>query len=440
MPVAVVSKTSKETRFFLNRLDRIFPAEWLEQQARETGLVKRLRSFNPVLLFWILVLQAGVHLQNSLEALRRGYNAQADEPLAHSSFYERFTPELVKFLYRCVLHALEELSKLAARPLAERLRRFKDVLIQDSTIIRLHAKLAKKWPATRARKVAAGVKLATLVSVVADGPTRVRLHGERTSEVHTLRLGPWVKDRLLLLDLGFFKYQVFDRITRNKGFFVSRPKDNADPFVTRLIRTVRGNSLPVEGERLRDVLPRLKRGVLDVEVEVSFRRRAYGGSTSGATRTLRVVAVLNDGTGEYHVYVTNRSPDEFSAEDVAALYGARWEIELLFRELKGTFRIDVIPTANARAVEALLWTGILAFVIHRLLYVTKCELFPEQAPFLSHERSARAYREQGAMILFHHILAKQGLHADFTDVMEYDTCGAFNPYRKTGAHMEGIRA
>jgi putative transposase len=57
------------------------------------------------------------------------------------------------------------------------------VLIQDSTIIRLHEKLADIWPATRSRNVAAGVKVAVLTSAIASGPKSVALFSENTNEI-----------------------------------------------------------------------------------------------------------------------------------------------------------------------------------------------------------------------------------------------------------------
>jgi len=77
-------------------------------------------------------------------------------------------------------------------------------------------------PATRSRKIAAGVKVSPLISAVADEPKRIALYGERMSNIKTLKIGSWVKDRILLMDLGFYKHQIFARISENGGFFVSR--------------------------------------------------------------------------------------------------------------------------------------------------------------------------------------------------------------------------
>jgi len=108
-------------------------------------------------------------------------------------------------------------------------------MIQDSTIIRLHESLANLWPAARSKKIAAGLKLSCVISAVSDGVKTVRLFSERTAEVKTLRLGYWLKDRILLTDLGFFDYNSFDKIDKYGGFFVSRLKGNANPNVVKCL-------------------------------------------------------------------------------------------------------------------------------------------------------------------------------------------------------------
>jgi len=105
--------------------------------------------------------------------------------------------------------------------------------------------------AARAKRV--GVKVSCVVSAVANSPKSVRIYPERTSEA--LRLGPWLKDLILLIDLGYFKYRFFD-ITL-WGYFVSRLKGNANPLIVGVNRKWRGNS--VVGKKLHDVLPLLKR-------------------------------------------------------------------------------------------------------------------------------------------------------------------------------------
>ena len=103
------------------------------------------------------------------------------------------------------LHGLENITQSPNLILKERLAGFKDLVIQDSTVIRVHENLARKWPVIRSKKVAAGVKVGLLISTVDDSAKRVMLRGECPSEVKTLWIGPWIKDRMLRIDLGFYK-------------------------------------------------------------------------------------------------------------------------------------------------------------------------------------------------------------------------------------------
>jgi IS4 transposase len=346
----------------------LFSPEWLEHAARETGLIKRERKVTAVEMFWVLVNSYGVRLARNLAYIKRNYEKASNKKLSDSSWYERFTPELVAFLKLCVTHGIEQLAMEQTKVLNEKIAKFQDVLIQDSTIIRLHKSLAKKFPAARSRTVAAGVKVSLLVSAVANSPKSISIHAESTNELKTLRIGPWIKDRILLIDLGFYKHQLFARIKENDGYFVSRLKGTADPLIVDVHNTCRGNSIDVKGKYISEILPKLQRQVLDVEVEVSFKRRKYNGKERSDTEQFRLVAVFNEDEEKYHVYLTNIPKNVLEAEDVAKLYGARWDIELIFKELKSRYALDVVNTRNTQIIEAYIWISILTLFVSRRIY------------------------------------------------------------------------
>ena len=365
---ATVPNLRSDDKQFTEALCKIFPPEWLNQTAKETGLVKRERKVSPVAMFWVLVLSYGVQLQRTLAELKRDYEKQNKTTLSDSSWYDRFTPELVLFLKTCVLHGIEHLSKSANRTLSQKLDFINDVLIQDSTIIRVHESLAPELPAARSRTVAAGVKVGLLVSAVSDGPKKIGIYGERTHEVKTLKIGSWVKDRVILLDLGFYKHHTFVRIAEHGGYFVSRLKGNANPRIISSNKVHRGNSIDVVGKRIKDVLPLLKRKDLDVMVEVEFKRRKYKGKQQKDTAKFRMVAVYNEEAKKYHLYLTNIGPDLLEIEDVAKLYAARWEIELIFKELKGRYALDKVQTKNPQIIEAFIWIAFLTMLVSRVIH------------------------------------------------------------------------
>lgn len=121
----------------------MFPEEFLRNTARKTGVVKRERKIDIVILFWVLTLDFGVRFLGTIRGLKRKYEEKAKITLSISSFHDRFTPEMVIYLQNCVLHAIEFQAQQTGRVLDEKLKRFKDLVIQDSTIIRLHESLAK---------------------------------------------------------------------------------------------------------------------------------------------------------------------------------------------------------------------------------------------------------------------------------------------------------
>ncbi len=363
-------KSSFESDVIEKDLCKLFPKEWLRNAAKETGLIKRERKIEAFVMLWTLVFSFGAHLPRNIANMKRKYVKASKKEIAESSWYMRFTPELVEFLKVCVTHAIEQLALEQNKVLSEKLAKFKDVLIQDSTIIRLHKSLAKKWPAARSKTVAAGVKVGMLVSAVANSPKSIGIYAETTNELKTLRIGPWIKDRILLIDLGFYKHQLFAKIKENEGYFVSRLKGSADPLIIDLHNTCPGNSIDVKGKYLSEILPKLKRQVLDVEVEISFKRPNYNGKskTRMDTERFRLVAVYNIDEENYHVYLTNISKDDLTPEDVAKLYGARWDIELIFKELKSRYDLDVVNTKNPQIVEAYIWIAILTLFISRQIY------------------------------------------------------------------------
>ena len=420
-------------------LNHLFSSDWLHQTAKETGFVKRERKINPTLMFWVLALGFGVQHLITLAGLHRLYEEKGKAHISRSSFYDRFTPELARYLHVCVLYGLEEITQKPTRMLKDKLTGFEDLVTQDSTVIRLHEKLAKVWSATRTKKVAAGIKVSLLVSVVADGPKRVALYGERKSDIKTLRIGPWIRDRILLIDLGFYKHHTFVRIDENGGYFVSRLKGGVDPLIIETNRTWRGRSKNVVGKRLSEVLPKLKRQVLDVEVDIEFKRRKYNGKQRTETKRFRLVAVYNVEDKKYHTYITNISADKLDAEDIAVLYSARWEIELIFKELKSRYSIDIIPSSKSHVVEAFIWIGILTLIVSRRVYTLIYSANLENAPRYTHLRWATIFAEKSHRLL-DAVLEYANIEVSLMELFEVYQSQALDPNVNRNRLMDYWRA
>lgn len=359
----MAQKKSTEIR---QALKRLIPESRLRALAAETKAVERERKIGIGPLFWTLVLGFATGRARTLAGLRRAFERATGKTVVPSAFYDRFTPALVKLLKAVLGEVMDKTARMNGA-LSGVLAGFRDVLLTDSTVIRLHDLLQRAYPACRTNHTQAALKAHVILSVTGRGPASVKVTSERVHDGPVLRAGRWVRDRLLIFDLGYYRFQLFSCIERQGGFFLTRLKNKANPVITAVHRRWRGRSVDVVGQRLQDVLRRLQREVIDMEVELRFQHRSYKGRQSTARERFRLVGVRNQETSEYHLYVTNIPVDKLSAEDVARTYAVRWLIELAFKQLKSHYRIDQMPSAKRHIVEALLFAALITMMVSRVL-------------------------------------------------------------------------
>jgi IS4 transposase len=427
------------------RLTRVFSGKRLRELARRTGLVERRRKLDAAALFWALTLGFAVDEDRSIEALRQSYLrcVGGELSLTYASFHGWFTPALVMFLREVLDHALDDFA-YSDDGLDGRLDRFRDVLIPDTTVVTLYQSLIDAYPGSGDDH--AGAKLHVVESVSTGVPTQFSITDARTHESTQLSTGQWLAGSLLLYDQGFFDYRTMDLIDANDGWFVTRLKPNANPWIVGELRDWRGNAISLEGRKLHDVLDDLHRDVIDVRVEVSFRRRSYNGSRSGATRTFRVVGVWNAEEEKYHLYVTNLPAADYSASDITQLYRARWEVELLFKELKSTYNLDQVTTSNPVAVEALILVALISLVVSRVVLDLLREIADRDAANsdsndtsrIPRRRWSRVFSRYGGLIL-RRIAAWLGYDPPEENLLELLLAAAIDPNPHRASLIEDVQ-
>ncbi|RMG15977.1 MAG: hypothetical protein D6731_07210, partial [Planctomycetota bacterium] len=140
--------------------------------------------------------------ERTLAALRRAYQTATGKSLVPSAFRDRFDASLVRYVQAAVGLVLDRLAE-PTRALAGELAAFKEVLVTDATVIRLHDLLAKAFPGCRTNHTKAALKLHIVMRVNGNGPKSVKVTSERKNDGRVLQVGKWVRDRLLLFDLGY---------------------------------------------------------------------------------------------------------------------------------------------------------------------------------------------------------------------------------------------
>ena len=346
-------------------LTSVLPRRRIRELARRLGVVQRRRKLDIVALVHSLVLGFSTGERRSLSGLRRAYLRTTGVRLAPSSFHARFSAPLAQLMRTLLLDALERLGR--SRPKTRAVfAPFVEVLAVDGALLRLHNALEPHYPSVWTHYMKASAKLGVVINVIGRGAKSVTLtHGSK-HDVHLLKPGPWMKRRLIIFDLAFYSATLFKNIEQHGGYFLCRMKKNANPTI------IRSHREPCRtGTNLRKLQNQTDDDILDVQAEMThqLRHKQRPLVTTHHVRW-RCVAIYNHELDQWHRYVTNMPPSVMRPAHFTAVYAARWEIELLFRELKCSYRIEQMPSGNKHVTEALIYAALLTLVLSRRLYRT----------------------------------------------------------------------
>lgn len=358
---------------------KILPYDLIFELAKSTGFCKRIRKVHPVFFLHLFIFSPSLHRHPTVAEIWRNHGNLTGSNIAYSSFVARLNEVSLRFCQAVLTECIKSPTTDMSLILRQRYEKFVTVFIQDSSIVRLNKKLADRFPAARSRKIAAGVKISYLLNVLTNGAGKISIVPERTSEIKTLRVGPWVKETLLLVDLGFFKYQLFARINENHGYFISRVKKSCDLTVVKFNSAVTdGQKEQFLGKDIVSFLDTSDSNFIDTTVSVKLKRRVYRGKQRGELYTFRCVGREHAKTGKWHLYLTNLLTEDFTVDEIAELYRFLWEIESLFDEAKNECTLGDLKVTRHEAVMTLLYVTLIRQLILKRVYLVMRSLMSER--------------------------------------------------------------
>jgi putative transposase len=78
------------------------------------------------------------------------------------------------------------------------------------------------------------------------------------------------------------------------------------------------------------------------------------------------------------VVTTLTDPEQYSSEDIAELYGFRWNVELDIRQIKQSLHLDFVPCKSPEMVCCQLWVTLLAYNLIRKVIATAAAVHDKQ--------------------------------------------------------------
>lgn len=194
-----------------------------------------------------------------------------------------------------------------------------------------------------------GIKAHTVINADEKIPNLVWFSPAATHDHQFLEKLTCDDNSIYIFDKGYNDYKAFKHFATHNTGFVTRIKDNAK------YETVEQNDLPSQ----------LHSGVLnDQIIEVAAKE----GKTS-STLQLRLVTFYDRVNKREFEFITNLF--DLREDMIAALYKVRWQIELLFKQLKQNFPLKYFLGDNENAIKiqiyCVLIVNLLASVIQKRL-------------------------------------------------------------------------
>ena len=342
------------------QITSLISPQLIRRRGRDLGVVQRQRKVDIVAFVYTLILGFAASRRRSLAGLRRAYTLATGTTLASSAFQDRFTPALAELMKQLTERAFEKLSRGSTR-MCLALRAFTRVFIVDGSLIRLADALEHDYPSVWTNHTKASAKLHLVVNAKTRTPTITRIVPGCQHDLNLMTTGSWCREALLVFDLAYYQGRLFQRIMDIGGSFLCRVKKDAN-FVV-----LRATAPRFIGKRTKDILRKMRGRSFECAVDYMHRNIPQRDWTQNHI-DLRLVAIWNRQRKCHQQYLSNVSADQLAAADMPAVYAMRWEIELLFRELKSQLRIDQIPSGHKAAADAFIYAALLVLAIGRKLH------------------------------------------------------------------------
>ncbi len=215
----------------------------------------------------------------------------------------------------------------------------RQIEIFDSTTISLFKDILKcvgRNPKNGKKK--GGIKVHTVINVDETVPKMIWFTSAAKHDHFLLEKLKMDSNTIYVFDKGYNDYKAFDKFSNNETGFVTRIKDNA---VFDMIEE-------------KEIESNIHSGVLSDEI-IEF---TISENNSNRKLKLRKVTFYDRVLKREFEFLTNLF--EMRADLIAAIYKLRWQIELLFKQLKQNFPLKYFLGDNENAIKIQIYCALIA--------------------------------------------------------------------------------
>ena len=220
---------------------------------------------------------------------------------------------------------------------------FDKLQIIDSTTISLFSNLVFKGvgrhPKTGKKK--GGIKAHTIIHANEGVPSDIKFTSAATNDSFMLQPAQYAKGDIVALDRAYIDYEKVETLSRNGVTYVTKMKKNLKYTVQKDIMYMNDDGLMTCREQW-----------------VTFTKEENKEKT--ITHHAKIVTYVDIKKTRAKLIPLLTNDMEMEAEDIVDIYRKRWEIELLFKQLKQNFPLRYFYGESANAIKIQIWVTLIA--------------------------------------------------------------------------------
>ena len=332
-----------------NQVIKLLDKSKILQISRELGGERYTKHFN-VWIHLVVMLYAVIKRFDSLREITTSLLADTKK-LAHLGIMFKISrstladankrrPEAIfetiyRDLYARYRHELISDSRSSKCP-----KWMNRLQIIDSTTISLFSNLLFKGvgrhPKTGKKK--GGIKVHTIIHANEGVPSDIKFTSAATNDSFMLKPSHLSKGDILAMDRAYIDYEKFEKLTQRGVIYVTKMKKSLKYQITS------------------DVMYQTPNGLMEVRVQyVTFTKQTKDGFIN---HNARIITYADEKKHKLISLLTNDMGSD--PNEIIAIYRQRWEIELLFKQIKQNFPLKYFYGESANAIKIQIWVTLIA--------------------------------------------------------------------------------
>ena len=372
-----------------------FNNEACETLARETGFIQRSSSritgsefFN--LLTVGIMDEPAISYEGMCDILEQH---NPDLQLTPQALCERTNSDgAVEFLKAGLEKTLKETTRQQTAVMETTwLKAFPRVLLQDSTQMQIHEKLAAEFKGSGGNASTANIKIDYSYDVKNEKAEHFALRqGADSDQGFAEDLCARIqKDDLVIRDLGYFSLNFFACLVSVGAYFLSRLSFNVNVYLTadadqpiKLIQHINRFGKRDKNMEFNVFLGQKQRipvRLIVYRLPPDVYRQRQKAAIKTAKRKGRGISLAYLKFLKYTFFITNVPATLWTKEAVGTVYRLRWQVELSFKHWKSLFHINVLKGTRPERLLCFIYGRLIVIlVVQHLLALASRHAVNEQ--------------------------------------------------------------